>query len=92
MTLPTLLFTDSDAVSDHAQRDHAQRDHAQSQSLAEERREVFESVLAALASEAPDADRWAAGGYLLCHLSRTAVPQPRAGLTRFALHAVEQQG
>ena len=55
-------------------------DLAQSQSLDEERREVFESVLAALANDLPDADRWAAGGYLLSHLSRTAVPQPRAGL------------
>ena len=59
---------------------HSVPDHVQSPSLVEERREVFESVLAALANEAPDADRWVAGGYLLCHLSRTAVPPPRAGL------------
>ena len=43
-----------------------------SPSLAEERREVSESVLAALAHDAQDADRLAAGSYLLRHLSRTA--------------------
>ncbi len=42
-------------------------------SLAEERREVFESVLAALARDSPDADQLAAGGRLLRHLSSTVV-------------------
>jgi hypothetical protein len=70
MTLTTSFSTARRAISDLAQN----------QSLDEERREVFESVLAALANDLPDADRWAAGGYLLCHLSHTAVPQPRAGL------------
>ena len=50
---------------------------AQSQSLAEERREVFESVLAALALDPVNPDKLAAGGRLLRHLSRTAgSPKP----------------
>jgi hypothetical protein len=48
-------------------------------SLAEERREVFESVLAALAGDPLDADQLAAGGRLLKHLSRTTEP-PSHGL------------
>jgi hypothetical protein len=50
--------------------------NAQSPSLAEERREVFESVLSALALDPLDADKLAAGGRLLRHLSRTAGPRP----------------
>jgi hypothetical protein len=45
---------------------------ARNNSLDEERREVFESVLSTLARDPLDADRLAAGSYLLRHLSRTA--------------------
>ena len=47
-----------------------------SESFAAERREVFESVLAALARDPKDADELVAGGYLLRHLSRTAASPP----------------
>ena len=48
----------------------------ESASLAEERREVFESVLAALALDPLDADRIAASSRLLRHLSTTAALRP----------------
>jgi hypothetical protein len=41
--------------------------------LAEERREVFESVFQSLCRESPDEDRMAACSYLLRHLSLTSV-------------------
>jgi hypothetical protein len=46
--------------------------HPESATLAEERREVFESVLMSLAQNPVDADQLAAGSHLLRHLSRTA--------------------
>lgn len=66
MTVTTPSPTTRPATCTHAQ--------IHSTSLAEERREVFESVLAALVHDPLDADRLAASGYLLRHLSRTAVP------------------
>ncbi len=62
----------------------------ESASLAEERREVFESVLAALAADRYDADRMAAGRHLLRHLARS--PAVCAGVRLLAFHAVEQDG
>ena len=44
----------------------------ESATLADERREVFESVLMALAHDQIDADQLAAGNHLLRHLLRTA--------------------
>jgi len=52
----------------------ASQDH--SASFAEERREVFESVLQSLARDPLDADRLAAGKRLLRHLSRTVALPP----------------
>jgi len=50
--------------------------NAESPTFAEERREVFETVLAALAGNPLDADRLAAASYLMRHLSRTAGTPP----------------
>jgi len=52
----------------------------ESPSLAEERREVFESVLASLAHDPLDADRLAADRHLMRHLSRTAASARRTAV------------
>ena len=68
MTAMTSISTDRPVVRNNMPPESA--------TLAEERREVFESVLVALANDPLDADRVAAGSHLLRHLSRTATPAP----------------